>query len=124
VKIVDLARDLITLSGFKPDDDIAVEFTGIRPGEKLFEELATDAEHADKTKHPKIFIGRIAPGHWNETVRNIEELLAVGDLNDGDRVRAALHQVVPEYSLGTKEAREPAKGRRAATGSEPVVAAS
>ncbi len=57
VKIVDLARDLITLSGFRPDEDIEIEFTGMRPGEKLFEELSTDAEHADKTKHPKVFIG-------------------------------------------------------------------
>lgn len=60
VKIVDLARDLITLSGFKPDEDIEIKFSGVRPGEKLFEELSTDAEHASKTKHPKIFIGRIA----------------------------------------------------------------
>src|SRR4029078_955868 len=56
VKIVDLARDLITLSGLRPDDDVEIKFTGIRPGEKLFEELSTASEHADKTRHPKVFI--------------------------------------------------------------------
>lgn len=59
VKILDLARDTITLSGLKPFEDIEIVFTGMRPGEKLFEELATDGEHAAKTRHPKIFIGKI-----------------------------------------------------------------
>ena len=59
VKIVDLARDLITLSGLRPDEDIEIRFSGVRPGEKLFEELSTATEHAEKTKHPKVFIGRI-----------------------------------------------------------------
>src|SRR5690606_37718358 len=55
VKIVDLAQDLIRLSGLKPHQDIEIKFTGIRPGEKLFEELSTDDEQADKTAHGKIF---------------------------------------------------------------------
>ena len=59
VKIVDLARDLIRLSGLRPDEDIEIEFTGVRPGEKLFEELGTSEENVDKTNHPKIFVGRI-----------------------------------------------------------------
>lgn len=58
VKIVDLARDLITLSGFRPNEDIRVEYTGIRPGEKLFEELLTSDEGTLATRHERIFIAR------------------------------------------------------------------
>jgi FlaA1/EpsC-like NDP-sugar epimerase len=98
VKIVDLARDLITLSGLRPGEDIEIKFNGIRPGEKLFEQLTTDAEHADKTKHPKIFIGRVASPGWSEAVRGIDNLLALVDGGNPDRIRLALHGLVPEYS--------------------------
>lgn len=56
VRIVDLARDLIALSGFKPDEEI--EFSGIRPGEKLFEELLTVDEAVEATRHARIFAAR------------------------------------------------------------------
>jgi FlaA1/EpsC-like NDP-sugar epimerase len=98
VKIVDLARDLITLSGLRPGDDIEIKFNGIRPGEKLFEQLSTDAEHADKTKHPKIFIGRVASPGWIEAMRGLDNLLGLVDCNDADRIRRALHGMVPEYT--------------------------
>jgi FlaA1/EpsC-like NDP-sugar epimerase len=108
VKIVDLARDLITLSGLKPDEDIEIRFNGIRPGEKLFEQLSTDAEHADKTKHPKIFIGRVAPPSWAEAVRGLDHLVAqvhghAADLESdaeagATRIRQTLHDLVPEYT--------------------------
>ncbi|HEU0030833.1 MAG TPA: nucleoside-diphosphate sugar epimerase/dehydratase [Kofleriaceae bacterium] len=123
VKIVDLARDLIRLSGLRPDEDIAIEFAGIRPGEKLFEELSTDTEHASKTKHPKIFIGRIAPVGWAEASRSVDELIASVEL-DGDRIRHALHALVPEYT-GAPELPRETKPRRveATTGSQLVVGA-
>src|SRR5213076_761184 len=54
VKILDLARQLIELSGCVPDKDIRIEFTGLRPGEKLFEELSYKGEHIAPTRHPKI----------------------------------------------------------------------
>jgi len=100
VKIVDLARDLITLSGFRPDEDIEIKFNGVRPGEKLFEQLSTDAEHADKTKHPKIFIGRIASAAWAEVTPLVDELVALVDEPDAGRIRAALRRLVPEYTGG------------------------
>ena len=65
VKIADLARDLIVLSGLVPGDDIEIQFTGLRPGEKLFEELSVTGEKADKTRHPKIFVGRFRPCDWD-----------------------------------------------------------
>jgi FlaA1/EpsC-like NDP-sugar epimerase len=98
VKIVDLAKDLITLSGLRPGEDIEIEFSGMRPGEKLFEELSTDAEHADKTQHPKIFIGRIHPHDWTETVRGIERLAAMSDRASPDAIRGAIRGLVPEYA--------------------------
>ena len=95
VRILDLARDLITLSGFRPGDDIAIEFTGMRPGEKLFEELSTDSEHADKTKHPKIFIGHVAGA---TSTQAIEELLPLALSAPSIAIRQALKSIVPEYT--------------------------
>jgi len=59
IKIVDLAKDMIRLSGFEPDKDIAIVFTGIRPGEKLFEEILTAEEGIFATKNQKIFIAKM-----------------------------------------------------------------
>jgi FlaA1/EpsC-like NDP-sugar epimerase len=101
VKIVDLARDLIRLSGMTPDEDIEIEFTGMRPGEKLFEELSVSSEQADKTKHPKIFIGRTPPVSGEETARQIAELVALADVEravEGAVLRAAVRALVPEYT--------------------------
>lgn len=95
VKIVDLARDLITLSGLRLED-IEIRISGIRPGEKLYEEISTDAEHADKTKHPKIFIGRIKPHEWDAVVSGVGALLEIGK-TDPERVHSALASIVPEF---------------------------
>lgn len=98
VKIVDLARDLITLSGLRVGDDIEIVFTGAQPGEKLFEELSVAEEKADKTRHPKIFVGRIAPQPLEWLAGELDRL---GDLvNDqvsDARARSALGRLVPEY---------------------------
>jgi len=99
VKIVDLARDLITLSGLRPDDDIEIKFSGLRAGEKLFEELSTDGEHADKTKHPKVFIGRIANTHsWESIVVGVTAILDLAVAAEAEHVRATLGDLVPEYA--------------------------
>jgi FlaA1/EpsC-like NDP-sugar epimerase len=104
VRIVDLANDLITLSGLKPDEDIEIRFTGVRPGEKLFEELSTKAEHADKTKHPKIFIGRIKSHAWDEVVAGIGSLCALAEHGSIDELRNALTVLIPEFrATSTKE---------------------
>jgi FlaA1/EpsC-like NDP-sugar epimerase len=113
VKIVDLARKLITLSGLAPED-IPIQFTGMRPGEKLFEELALDDEIARKTRHPKIYIGRLQPVNWNEIDQAIEEIQALTDDPDCMLMIRKLMQIVPEYD-GHREERTRSKERDATT---------
>jgi FlaA1/EpsC-like NDP-sugar epimerase len=96
VKIADLARDLITLSGLTVGEDIEIEFTGLRPGEKLFEELSVDAEHAEKTRHPKIFVGRFRPCDWDGLQDQLGLLARTP--SDPSAVRAQLKRIVPEYT--------------------------
>jgi FlaA1/EpsC-like NDP-sugar epimerase len=113
VRIVDLARDLIRLSGLRPDEDIEINFVGVRPGEKLKEELATDSEHADKTKHPKVFIGLIKPHEWDRVATGVGAIVELARTGDAERVRAALVDLVPEYQA--------ARPRRSSTGNAPTV---
>ena len=103
VKIVDLARDLISLSGLTPGEDIEIKFSGMRPGEKLFEELSTDDEHADKTKHPKIFVGRFRPYDAVRVAEALDELHALSHGQDRDLIKRAFARLVPEYSGARKD---------------------
>jgi FlaA1/EpsC-like NDP-sugar epimerase len=98
VKIVDIARDLIRISGLEPDVDIKIEFTGVRPGEKLFEELTMASENATTTRHPKIFVGTLGSYRWDQVCRVIEEL---GQIADGEpaAIRAKFRQLVPDYRV-------------------------
>jgi FlaA1/EpsC-like NDP-sugar epimerase len=94
VKIVDLAKQLIRLSGFT-EDEIGIEFSGLRPGEKLYEELLADNEHTLPTPHPKL---RIAQARWADA-EWLEQLLTwmdVSTMPDAD-VKTALEAWVPEY---------------------------
>lgn len=98
VKIVDLARNLIRLSGYEPDVDIKIEFTGLRPGEKLYEELLLDAEgKCEKTDHDLIYIG--SPIQFNEAsfLTDLEELRGVAGV-DNTAMVAIVHRLVPTYS--------------------------
>lgn len=94
VKIVDLAKDLIRLSGFT-EDEIKIEFTGLRPGEKLYEELLADNENSLPTPHPKL---RIAQARQADTAW-LEQLLkwVSATVMEDDAVRTALARWVPEY---------------------------
>jgi FlaA1/EpsC-like NDP-sugar epimerase len=98
VKIVDLARELIALSGLQEGEDVDVVFSGVRDGEKLFEELSTDAEHAEKTRHPKIFVGRIEPGVWTDLVIQVGSLRDAVDRRNSALVLQTLSRMVPAYS--------------------------
>lgn len=99
VNILDLAKDTITLSGLKPNEDIDIVFTGIRPGEKLFEELENSEEQMIQTQHPKIFIGRLAayPAQKLEHALNRLSFLAA---NGWDReLPKFLNELIPEAQL-------------------------
>lgn len=98
VRIADLARDLIRLSGFRPELDIRVEFTGMRPGEKLFEELATTEEQAEKTRHPKIFIGRVAQRPAEVVHEWLGALSGVAHEGRHGNVVDALRELIPEFT--------------------------
>jgi FlaA1/EpsC-like NDP-sugar epimerase len=108
VRVVDLARDLIALSGLREGEDIEINFSGIRPGEKLFEELTTDAERADKTVHPKIFVNRIEPQNWSRIAAKIDELASASIASDQERMLTSLSSLVPEYRCGAQSAAIPA----------------
>ncbi|MEI7894376.1 MAG: nucleoside-diphosphate sugar epimerase/dehydratase, partial [Myxococcales bacterium] len=95
VKIVDLARDLIALSGLR-EDDIEIQFTGVRPGEKLFEELSFAEEGVDKTRHPKVFVGRIRPHPWDEVSVRVAELEDAAQRGDDAAIRGLFRGLVPE----------------------------
>ncbi len=100
VKIVDLARDMITLSGFRPDVDIRIDFLGMRPGEKLFEELRTRSEDILPTHHEKIFIWQNRGCTKEEIEPALEQLRTVADGTSLGEVQTVLKQVVPEFEPG------------------------
>jgi FlaA1/EpsC-like NDP-sugar epimerase len=95
VKIVDLARDLIALSGFS-EGDIEIVFTGLRPGEKLFEELYFEDERRVGTPHPKVFCALHRPAELSAVEGLLEALREVLD-EPADAIRARLQELVPEY---------------------------
>ncbi len=97
VKIVDLARDMITLSGFRPDVDIKIEFSGVRPGEKLFEELRITGEDIRPTHHEKISIWQVRPCTDEQIERAITSLDALRNSTEKPVILDALKQIVPEF---------------------------
>jgi len=102
VKIDDLARDLIRLSGFEPGRDIEIQYVGIRPGEKLYEEMLTAEEGLTSTKHDRIFIGQ--PGN-HDPVKLEEELhlLSKALRENPTEIRQILQQIVPTYKINKIE---------------------
>jgi FlaA1/EpsC-like NDP-sugar epimerase len=97
VKIVDLARQMIRLSGFEPDTSIKIQFSGIRPGEKLFEELRMDHETMNRTKHEKVFVSTAPVKTMSEIMPKLALLTEALESPDGN-IRMALKAVVHEFS--------------------------
>jgi FlaA1/EpsC-like NDP-sugar epimerase len=99
VRILDLAEQTIALSGLTPYSEMEIQFTGVRPGEKLFEELETKGEQIARTRHPKIFIGKILAspeGTIKKALAEMRETVLHGDEN---ALRALLANLLPESSL-------------------------
>ena len=100
VKISDLAKDLISLSGLTPDVDIKIKYTGLRPGEKLFEELLSAEDGTEQTEHKKIFTARIKEVPKAQMDLYVEELLSH---TDEDSVVETLKKIVPTYTPNRKK---------------------
>ena len=98
VRIVELAESMIRLSGLDPYEDVDIEFTGLRPGEKLYEELSLSEEGVDATRHPKIFVGHTATPDWAEAEADIAQLEQATDRLGPGELRTLLTQRVPEYT--------------------------
>jgi FlaA1/EpsC-like NDP-sugar epimerase len=101
IKIYDMARDLIRLSGFEPEVDIKIEYTGLRPGEKLFEELITEGENIVPTRHEKIMVLKGIECDLALLNGKVDELVRLAREQDGAKVKLKLREIVPEYkSMG------------------------
>jgi FlaA1/EpsC-like NDP-sugar epimerase len=102
VRILDLARDMISLSGLRPGVDIDIVFSGKRPGEKLFEELSGTGEDIGDTSHPKIGIWRAKANDWESIQNDVDQLVRLVDELDALELQSRLKQLVPEYMRETR----------------------
>jgi FlaA1/EpsC-like NDP-sugar epimerase len=98
VRVSDLAMDLIRLSGLEPGSDIEVNFTGVRPGEKLFEELFFKGAHVVPTNHPKILRARDSESASHSAATVAALIRAASENQSGGQIRRLLQTLVPEYS--------------------------
>jgi FlaA1/EpsC-like NDP-sugar epimerase len=104
VRIYDMARDIITLSGLKPDEDIEIKFTGLRPGEKLNEELIMDGEDIAKTENPEIMVLRTSKClSYKDISKSIDNLVKLAQASDSNGIKNELKSIVPEYTPWEKE---------------------
>lgn len=97
VKIVDLAHKMIRLSGLTLDKDIQIVYTGLRPGEKLFEELLNVKENTLKTHHSQLLIAKIAPADYTKLKQQTNELIELFDSQNNQNIVAKMKEIVPEF---------------------------
>jgi FlaA1/EpsC-like NDP-sugar epimerase len=97
VKIIDLARKMIRLAGFVPDRDIKIKIVGLRPGEKLYEELLNDTSKTLPTYHEKIMIAQEIQEEFEDLHIEIEELIGIASFFDNDDIVAKMKKIVPEF---------------------------
>ena len=109
MRIDDLARNLIKLSGLRPDEDIKIQYTGLRPGEKLYEELLMAEEGLRKTAHEKIFIGKPLEFDQEKFLKQLEQLKKEA-YQDGNHIRESVKEIVETYQY--QETGEKSKKKR------------
>ncbi|HRA73072.1 MAG TPA: polysaccharide biosynthesis protein, partial [Flavobacterium sp.] len=97
VKIIDLARKMIKLAGYIPDRDIKIKIVGLRPGEKLYEELLNDTSKTLPTYHDKIMIAQEIQDEFSDLHLSIEELIGIASFFDNDDIVAKMKKIVPEF---------------------------
>jgi FlaA1/EpsC-like NDP-sugar epimerase len=97
IKIIDLARKMIKLSGLQIGSDIQIIFTGLRPGEKLKEELLADQEKVLPTYHPKIMISKVRTYEFDWTQKHINLLLKMYEGQNNEHIVAKMKEIVPEF---------------------------
>ena len=121
ISIVTLARDLIKLSGFT-SDEIKIEFSGIRPGEKLYEEINLDEENATKTKHPRIWVGKSRTADLDHLAELVDDLVALAPDAESEALKVELARHVPEYHP-TQKGRIEARTRQSGSTEDDAVEA-
>ena len=97
VKIIDLAKKMIKLAGFIPDKEIKIKIVGLRPGEKLYEELLNDTSKTLPTYHNKIMIAQEIQDEYENLHTEIDELIGIADFYDNDDIVAKMKKIVPEF---------------------------
>ncbi len=97
VKILDLAKNMIRLAGFIPGEEIPIVFTGLRPGEKLYEELLNQKETTIPTNNEKIMVARVREFPFSEVTKNIDELIELSDHNKPFMTVQKMKEIVPEF---------------------------
>ncbi len=97
IKIVDLAKKMIKLSGLTLDKDIRIVYTGLRPGEKLYEELLADQENTLPTHHKQIMIAKVKEYDFREITNTVNELISLFDKQDNDSIVKKMKLLVPEF---------------------------
>ena len=97
VKIIDLAKKILKLSGLEPGRDIEIKFTGLRPGEKLYEELLADEEQTIPTHHHKIMVAQVRSIGKDEAITTTENLINLIDSQNNELLVSAIKQMVPEF---------------------------
>ncbi len=107
VKILDLAKDMIRLSGLEPDKDITIKVTGMRPGEKLFEELLTSEDGVVASNQEKLFVARVEVPDAVSLEHLLQDLYQAASSFEAERIKVVLNKLLPQYALFAKTAQPP-----------------
>jgi FlaA1/EpsC-like NDP-sugar epimerase len=103
IKILDMAERMIRLSGLKPYEDIDIEITGLRPGEKLYEELLNDTSTSLPTYHPKIMVSKVPTVEYNLITSRIQEIVSLSEFGKRKEIVKKLKDLIPEFLSNNSE---------------------